>query len=171
MGWKLGQPGLACKLVIEANLSKKKKNSGSCVQTTGNNKVDKIKDNNKKKAAGRGNMKNRPVYRGIYNTTFPGFALLWVELFWALFTQPHHHKVYVHFQAKKERLYFASFCFLTFISTKKNCSKVSIRHVTFENWKAQLVKELLSLDFWNSRHFVTTFRNKSILNFEILYPL
>ena len=75
MGWKLGQPGLACKLVIEANLSKKKKNSGSCVQTTGNNKVDKINDN-KKKAAGRGNMKNGPVYRGIYNMTFPGFALL-----------------------------------------------------------------------------------------------
>ena len=92
-------------------------------------------------------MKNRPVYRGIYNMTFPGFALLWVELFWALFTQSHHHKVYVHFQAKKERLYFASFCFLTFISTKTNCSKVSIRPVTFENWKAQLVKELLSLDF------------------------
>ena len=116
-------------------------------------------------------MKNRPVYRGIYNMTLPGFTLLRVELFWALFTQSHHHTVCAHFQAKKERLYFASFCFLTFISTKTNCSKVSIRPVTLENWKAQLVKELLSLDFWNSRPFVTTFRNKSIvfflLNFEI----
>ena len=115
-------------------------------------------------------MRNRPVYRGIYNMTFPGFALLWVELFWALFTQSNHHKVYAHFQAKKERLYFVSFCFLTFISTKTNSSKVLMRPRTFENWKAQLVKELLSLDFLISRPFVTTFRNKSILNFEILYP-
>ena len=124
-----------------------------------------------KKAADRGNMRNRPVYRGIYNMTFPGFALLWVELFWALFTQSNHHKVYAHFQAKRERLYFVSFCFLTFISTKTNSSKVLMRPRTFENWKAQLVKELLSLDFLICRPFVTTFRNKSILNFEILYPL
>ena len=127
----------------------------------------------KKIAADIGNMKNRPVYRGIYNMTLPGFTLLRVELFWALFTQSHHHTVCAHFQAKKERLYFASFCFLTFISTKTNCSKVSIRPVTFENWKAQLVKELLSLDFWNSRPFVTTFRNKSIVFFNLIskYPL
>ena len=35
----------------------------------------------KKIAADIGNMKNRPVYRGIYNMTLPGFTLLRVELF------------------------------------------------------------------------------------------